>query len=878
MSDYSDSGGELPPEETLIHGRARRTTAGNRMGILLQAIADDDVQKDLLEDEEEDQRDYVAEDDGGDIDLESSDESEDEGPPKEGEEEKLEGEKELQKQERVEAKKKKRKAEQVLKMPPMRKRVKLAEDVSTTTSTAPDTPTAPRPRKRSERTSWLATPEDAPSRHSSRNATIRNKEETAIRLKEGHERSKRAHELMRVANERRAANAGPVLTQADRVARALKNEKENSKSLNRWVQVEEERRAAQKRKLEALRNRTIEGPVIRYWSASAIWEGDKIKVKRVHQPKVEVVAQGSGKPPAAENGPEKQGQLGAQPDPASHESTASEPLKEATVHPETASVVAELDKGSVKITNTPEIIAQTPSAPADRGEPTRIDESKEIQHQMRMDPSNPTTGKEATMIDLDAPNPDSLTTPEPVPHPPKSAASPSAPESASFLDGIHFWASQSPVEPDRKNHQSLSSNHPPPTLNAQASASASETHVPIPVDQPFGSSPHAHQHDQRPSVDLVPDARDTGMRAHHQPAAVEYEHPAALAEPHTRVQYEHPAALTEPSAAVRYEHPTVLSRESEPASFQNANQSSIAQPLQIDPPSATDPVFAAPPQYPMPSIATSASTVTPQQPGQPCADPQAAATAPPPPPPAPLLREQALRTLLTLDAFPQLEDVPAPAISTSRNKSYPATSILSSILFPEAHPTLTSAEQKYLTSRSLKKKGDNFLPDRPTKASCCITADHAKFRDPKTGLGYRDLAAFKSLQRVLAGGCTWSVGEGCWGGIIGEGRLGRVAKDVPEGFWSGEVKKKDVVKVEEGMQSAAQVKPPVQQGQVPGQVHGQTQGQGSGKPQGNAPVQFQGQPRGQVQGQVPSPAQGHMPVQVPAQSPQVQSQNTIVIE
>ena len=49
MSDNDSSGAEsdsdLPPEETLVHGRARRSTAGNRLSYLLQHLEDEDIRK-----------------------------------------------------------------------------------------------------------------------------------------------------------------------------------------------------------------------------------------------------------------------------------------------------------------------------------------------------------------------------------------------------------------------------------------------------------------------------------------------------------------------------------------------------------------------------------------------------------------------------------------------------------------------------------------------------------------------------------------------------------------------------------------------------------------------------------------------------------------
>lgn len=837
-----DSDGGLKPEESLVHGRARRVTAGNRMSILLQAIGDEDVQNDLLEDEEEDLRDYEASDDGGDIDFESSDESDDEGPPREGEEEKLEGEKELQKLERVEAKKKKRKAHDLLKsIPTVRKKIKLADDASTTT--AADAPaTASKSRKKSERTSWLPTAEDAPSRQSLRKATVLNKEQTEVKLKESQKRSEKAHELLRIAAEKRAANAGPALTQADRIARALKTEKENSKSLNKWVQVEEERRTLQRKRMEALRNRQIEGPVIRYWSASAIWEGDKIKVKRVHKPKVEPMEEGKAKPSAAEQPKEPAAQSAAL-----HQShrpdTVVDLQRDPDVNPETAEAAADADV-HIKMTGQ--------EAPA-----KQIDEGDRPQDQMQADRKSPQPPGETETMRLGAPNPPSLTGVDSLSDPVNThAADPSqdpVSQPASFLDGIHYWASQSPAP--AVSHATNDHAHLP---NEAQSASTEQASIPGPERfHPPGrdvellqSQQSDHQLDQHAADRLRP---DDPREVHSQQSSAAMQNN----ENQTALPAKYLPSL--PPA-----NPTTIPAHPQNVLFSTPPQN-VGQPQHISPPSV-GPTFA---------VAPEAATV------------KLLTDIPPSAPPAPLLREQALRTLLTLDAFPELENAPTTTTSSRASKTAITATPIASILLPDAHPTLSPAEQKYLTAKSLKKKGDNFLPERPAKASCCITAKEAKFKDPKTGLGYRDLAAFKSLQRVIAGGCAWSVEEESWVGIVGDGGMGRVAQGVPEGFWTGILPKKAEVKAEEGPKQTPELEPMKSQasgqasGQAPGQAQGHVQEQGRAQSQGQAPRQVQDQALGQAQeqgraqsqGQVQAQVQGQVPVQAQPQPQQPQTQS-----
>ncbi|GAM87351.1 hypothetical protein ANO11243_053750 [Dothideomycetidae sp. 11243] len=278
MSDASDSGdsGSSPPPETLIAGRAKRSTAGNRLSHLLQHLEDEDIKADLLADQEDDQKDYSAsEDDDADVALDSSDDSEDEG--KEGDEQELAGERELRKQERVESKRK-RKAREIVRIQPLKKKVKIVED-------APIQDAVPILPKRVER---LTMADFGPTRHSSRTQTIANAKVTAAKLKESRRRAVRTQEVMRLAAEKKAAEAGPKLTQADRMARALRIEKENNRSLNRWEKSEQERLRLQEEKLEAMRNRKLDGPVFRYWSGPVTWvwrEGpDGPVYKRYAQP------------------------------------------------------------------------------------------------------------------------------------------------------------------------------------------------------------------------------------------------------------------------------------------------------------------------------------------------------------------------------------------------------------------------------------------------------------------------------------------------------------------------------------------------------------------------------------------------------------------
>ncbi|KAI4724899.1 YL1-domain-containing protein [Aureobasidium sp. EXF-10728] len=673
---------EVPAEELLVHGRAKRATAGNRMHFLIQHLEDEDVRNDLLQEDETDQIDYQLSD-TEDVAFGSSDDDDDQDRDED------QGEKELQKQERQEARKKKRKANDFANMPlnPLMKRQRLAHTNSLL---------APRPRKKSERISWLPTLDDAPTRQSRRRQTVANKEQTEAKLKESQKRSEKAHELMKIAAEKKAASAVPALTQEDRMKRALKVEKENSRTLNRWEKAEEERQLAQQMRLEALRDRQLEGPVFRYWSGSVMWEGDKIKVKRVHQPRIETVKEVTPPQPAAV---ETDKTSGIQVKPAQEpetQQTEDTTMVDATVEPASAAIP---DQQVKEPSDTEKDQGISPKATVETIQPTIQDAVENAEANTPKPSEKMATEQEPVqekMSEQEHPEPDKAQ--------PSTAPVPEQ-KSPSFLDGIHYWASQSPEATAQKNQTSAL-----PT--------------PTPAQDPTTETATAETQPIQPNV----------------------------------------ADMPPPTAIVDSATPPTT-------------QDSTLQPAQSTQQSSTP--FDVYPQV-QPETAPSA-----------------------PPPSIPLIREQAQRSLIILEAFPALEI--APPIAPSNKKSTTTTSLLSSILLPSSQPTLTPAESKYLTSKSAKKK--EFLPPPPPKPVCSITAKAAKYKDPATGLAYQGLEAYKAIQRVSAGGCRWGgTGWDAWMGILGEGVMGRVARGVPECFVTGVVKKKEKekeVKSEEGGKQGA---------------------------------------------------------------------------
>ncbi|MCJ1440154.1 MAG: hypothetical protein MMC23_000637 [Stictis urceolatum] len=267
-SNESDKG---PKVESLIAGRQKRSTAANRYSALLENEDPEDEVNVLFQEEEgAEDAEFLGEDGEGasDVDMGSSDDD-DQGPVAGTEE--MEGEKEIQKQERAERKKKRK--DQVTfkgKLKPRAPRG-LRGDLPTATSTPP-----PRPKKKSERVSWLPTVEDGPVRSSSRKQTVLNKENIHERLKEHEVKRLKQLKQQEAAAKRKEAEKPKALSQADRMAEAHKIEKQNAKSLNRWETEERKRQEERQAKLDALKNRKLEGPVITYWSGPSTWLGEKL--------------------------------------------------------------------------------------------------------------------------------------------------------------------------------------------------------------------------------------------------------------------------------------------------------------------------------------------------------------------------------------------------------------------------------------------------------------------------------------------------------------------------------------------------------------------------------------------------------------------------
>ncbi|KAM7223895.1 YL1 nuclear domain containing protein, partial [Rhypophila decipiens] len=266
-SDGDTSGDEAAAQkiEWLATTRARRSTAGNRMKAMLanEEPAAEDSDLELLFAEDEDDAGFTdVENDASDVQMDSSSDDEDQ---QEGGDD-LEGEKELERQAKE---KRKRKANEVIPAR-FRKKVRIEQPAADSASVSSAAPQGqqhkPRPKKKSERLSWLPTAADMPTRASERRTTKMSKEQLHQKMVKDEIRRKKQIEAMERKAAKLEAMKKPPMTQADRLAEAASVEKRNAKSLNRWEVAEKQREEERLRKIAALNSRKLDGPVVTFWS------------------------------------------------------------------------------------------------------------------------------------------------------------------------------------------------------------------------------------------------------------------------------------------------------------------------------------------------------------------------------------------------------------------------------------------------------------------------------------------------------------------------------------------------------------------------------------------------------------------------------------
>ena len=282
-SGESDSGEaeEVEEVEWLVNAREKRSTAGNRMKSMLatEEPAADDSDLELLFAEDEDDAGFtdVEKEDASDVQMDSSSDEEDQADA--GDE--LEGETELQRA--AKAKKtaqRKRKAHDAIPMKFRKKKVRIEQPATgsqSPASSAAATGPLPRPKKKSERTSWLPTAAELPTRASERHTTRLSKEQLHQQMVEREVKRKKQMEMLEKKAKRLEALKKPPMTQAERLEAAAAVEKRNAKSLNRWEEAEKQREEERLRKIAALNNRKLDGPVVTFWSGIQELEEGQLK-------------------------------------------------------------------------------------------------------------------------------------------------------------------------------------------------------------------------------------------------------------------------------------------------------------------------------------------------------------------------------------------------------------------------------------------------------------------------------------------------------------------------------------------------------------------------------------------------------------------------
>jgi vacuolar protein sorting-associated protein 72 len=260
----SGSGSEEEQVEWMVVAREKRSTAGNRLSSLIQQEEPDDELELLFAEADDDAGFEDVEADASDVQMDSSDDEDDQGPVA-GEDD-LEGEKELQRQAKAE-KAKKRKLNDGIAL--FKKKVKIDPTASQALP--------PRPKKKSERASWIPSAEELPTRASQRGTTKQQKKALHAQMIDREYKRLKQLEYMEKAAVAKKAAKKPAMTQADRLAEAARVEKANSKSLSRWEEAEQQREEEQRAKLAALSNRHLEGPVITWWSGLAQWADGRLK-------------------------------------------------------------------------------------------------------------------------------------------------------------------------------------------------------------------------------------------------------------------------------------------------------------------------------------------------------------------------------------------------------------------------------------------------------------------------------------------------------------------------------------------------------------------------------------------------------------------------
>lgn len=433
--------------EALALGREKRANAGNRMRGLVEDEAEDELTL-LFGEEGEDEEFEESADEGSDNQLTDSEDEDRASNP----DDELAGEKEIEREAKAE-RAKKRKKEDVLLAPRKKHKASPATDHTEVAVS--------RPKKKKDHVFTLAEEGDSRVRVSLREATKATREVMREKMKVDKERHDAMTARLEEKRIQRERDKPKEMTQADRLNEAERVEKKNAKSLNRWEAMERKRAEEQKAKLEALQNRKLEGPVISWWSGVARWLGERLT--RVGSRQTQAV-------PAVSE-PKKRGRK------PKHANIEAPTTKEGTAESSN--------------TGTPvgSATASNPEIPAEKNVSVNPAPSKDTSLAIQQSTTPPI---------LSIPN-----SPPPVPIPPESPGGNASTEEqhppASFLSGIHEYASLS-TEPTQPPTVPLLSQSPSFSIQGAQSSPIIST----PVSQQPGNLLPSSTPDQAPLLDPVP--------------------------------------------------------------------------------------------------------------------------------------------------------------------------------------------------------------------------------------------------------------------------------------------------------------------------------------------------------------------------------------
>ncbi|KAH7140593.1 YL1 nuclear protein-domain-containing protein [Dactylonectria macrodidyma] len=724
QASNSDSQANPEPEiKWLATTRERRSTAGNRMKSMLANEEPDSDLELLFAEDENDQGFTDVDDDGSDVHMDSSSEDEDNNNNADDD---LEGEKELEKQAKErQAAQRKRKAQEAIPAK-FRKKVRIG---TTTPVTAPPTPApkpTPRPKKKSERTSWLPSAADLPTRASSRSTTRWSKEQLHNQMVE--REAKRLKQLAQMQKKaaRLEALKKPPMTQEERLREAAIVEKRNSKSLNRWEEAEKQREEERRARLAALNERTLKGPVITFWSGIGEWMGRNMVVEEPAKKKRERVDKNKDKGKVKDKEKEKEKLKGTE-----GKAEAKESVKEVgkddgkdgakEVGPARDDSITKPKPESDQPPQQTSLPSPAEAASTSPAAPLPKESDATVPVKVEDMSAKPT--------DTPAASTEALTTSKTEEPPGLMAMPPPPPPIASGL-----------VTPAPPSSFGLAAPTPPPPTSGLA--------APAPAPTPSSASISS----QRPAI--TPSAGLT--------RALESKPSGVLAAP---------ILAPPPGISVNGAQPMLGFSTSNPMSNVLAlpNTSQGPSPPTLSSMAASE------------RLSSSASLATP---------------VPPKPTLAPVLAPAPTSTT-TSNPFPPQEThfqlIPEPP-SARNNATAPVTPVQ-----PPGPPKPSTGARNAIVFQNFD---ENAIKDRtvqtqiifgrkmtklskPSPAPLCVITNHpARYRDPKTGLPYYNVFAYREIQRLSRGEHRWSKVLNAW---VGSGSI--AARGVPERFLNPNFKK-----------------------------------------------------------------------------------------